>query len=296
MNQTLLQKLKTYFEKREDVMMAFVFGSQAKQTIHSSSDWDIGVYFKPELKDPFDPNNTRLHGTIEYEETDREYPEENKVWSDCIDILNTDNVDLVILNRAPASIADSVIREGIPLVIKDKKLYLDFMLLITNIAEDYRYFVEDYYAISQRSSSLSASDRERLIKTIDFIEKEMSLYSYFSNFNQKIYEDEILKRHEVEKWLENILTAIIDIAKILTGSEKQLIPDTYRKAVSKAIQLLNLSDDFANNFDNWVKLRNIVVHEYLDIKWKKISNFIQNSESYLQEFIKKAKEFLKNQE
>jgi len=27
MNQSLLQKLKTYFEKREDVAFAFVFGS-----------------------------------------------------------------------------------------------------------------------------------------------------------------------------------------------------------------------------------------------------------------------------
>lgn len=292
MNRHLIEKLKTYFEKRDDITMAFLFGSQAKEISGKISDWDIAVYFKPRQKNILDPANTRLHGTIEWEEYGREYPAEDQVWNDCIEILETDNVDLIVLNRAPASIADSAIR-GVPLTIKNPRIYLEFMLLITNIAEDYRNFVEDYYAISQRSFSLIPEDRERLIKTIDFLEKEMPLYSYFSNFNQKIYEDEILKRHEVEKWLENILMAVIDIAKILTGSEKRLIPDTYRKAVFEAIQLLNLPEDFIENFEKWVKLRNIIAHEYLDIKWNKISNFIQTSEPFFQEFIIKTKKFLK---
>ena len=86
--------------------------------------------------------NTKLHGIIEWEEQNREYPEEDKIWGDLIDILQTDNVDLIILNRAPANIAASALR-GLPLVIKDYKLYLEFMLLVTREAEDYYNFVQN---------------------------------------------------------------------------------------------------------------------------------------------------------
>ncbi len=287
-NQSKIKKLKKYFESREEILMAFVFGSQAKDVAVEVSDWDIAVYFKPKQDDHLD---VRFHGEVEWEEQGREYPEEDKVWGDLIDILQTDNVDLVILNRIPANIAVSAIK-GQPLVIKDYRLYLEFMLLITKEAEDYYDFVQDYYTISQRSLSLNPQDRERLIKTVDFMEKEIELYSYFSNFTKEEYEDEILKRHEVEKWLENIVVAAVDISKIIVGSEKKLIPDTYREAVSKAIQILKLSDELADNLARWVKLRNVITHEYLDIKWKKISNFIQNSNPYLQTFIDAVKKLL----
>lgn len=282
-----IKRLKKYFENCEEVLMAFVFGSQSKDVAIKASDWDIAVYFKPKNKNPLD----LFHRKIEWEEQDSEYPEEDKVWGDLIDILQTDNVDLVILNRAAANIATAAIK-GQPLVIKNYGLYLEFMLLITKEAEDYYDFVQDYYAISQRSLSLNPQDRERLIKTVDFMEKEMALYSYFSNLSKKVYEDEILKRHEVEKWLENIVVATIDISKIVVGSEKKLIPDTYREAVSKAIQILKLPNEFADNLARWVKLRNVITHEYLDIKWKKISNFIQGSEPYLQKFISATKKYI----
>lgn len=286
-----IQKLRDYFERRDDVLMAFLFGSQAENKARSGSDWDIAVYFTPEKKDPLDPKNTNLHGTIEWEEENRDYKEESRVWGDLTDILNIDNVDLIVLNRCPASIADSALR-GTPLIIKDRGLYLDFMLLITDVAERYRHFVKDYYAISQRSHSLSEVDAERLGKTIDFLEEEMRLYTYFSDFTQEIYENEILKRHEVEKWLENSLMAVIDIAKIITGSKKQLIPDTYRKSVFKVIQLLSLPDSFTEKFEDWAKLRNDIVHEYLDIKWKKIDSFIHESETYFKKLIEETKKFL----
>ncbi len=294
MNKVKIKRLKKYFENQEEVLMAFVFGSQAKDKCTKVSDWDIAIYFKPKEEDPLSSENTKLHGIIEWEEQNREYPEEDKIWGDLIDILQTDNVDLIILNRTPANVAASALR-GLPLAIKDRKLYLEFMLLITREAEDYYDFVQDYYAISQRSLSLSPQDQERLIKTIDFLEKEMELYSYFSNFTREEYENEILKRHEVEKWLENIIIAVVDISKIIVSSKKKLIPETYREAVSKSTQILKLPQELIGNFERWIKLRNIITHEYLDIKWKKISNFTQHSESYLQKFIAAVKKlFFKN--
>ena len=48
-----IEKLKTYFEKCDDVVMAFLFGSQAKGYARIISDWDIGVYIRNCLKSPY---------------------------------------------------------------------------------------------------------------------------------------------------------------------------------------------------------------------------------------------------
>jgi len=274
-----IKKLKEYFKKRADVVMAFLFGSQANKRAHSGSDWDIAVYFKPK------------ESAVEYEEYDREYPEEDKIWGDLIDILKTDNVDLLVLNRTPANIADSAIR-GVSLVVKDRGLWLKFMLIITALAEDFRKFTDDYYAIYLRSTSLTPQDSDRLERTIEFIENQMTLYATFSGWSFDDYEKDLIKRGAVERWVENMVNAVTDIAKIILSSSKKPAPYGYADAIHTAIIYLDIRKDFWDKFLNWIKLRNVLAHEYLDIKWKRILDFIQNSEPYFKSFIDASKKFL----
>ena len=60
------------------------------------------------------------------------------------------------------------------------------------------------------------------------------------------------------------------------------------------IWFLKLPQDFVERFQRWVKLRNILAHEYLDIEWKRISDFIQNSQEYFQALLEDAKGYLNN--
>ncbi|MDP3696742.1 MAG: DUF86 domain-containing protein [Candidatus Taylorbacteria bacterium] len=274
-----VKKLTEYFKKRDDIVMAFLFGSRAGGQVRKKSDWDIGVYFQPVVE------------AIEWEERSREYPAELEVWNDCTRILNTDDVDLIVLNRAPADISDTAI-QGIPLVLKDQNLWRRFMLIISREAEDYRQFVHEYYTIAQRSSSLSARDRSEFEKIVQFLDAELSRYDYFSKMTGGEYENDVVKRNDVERWVEKIVIATIDIAKFTLSSQKKPIPDTYRENLIRASLLFKLSEEFIIKFEGWVKLRNVLAHEYLDIKWKKISNFIQTSEPYFKSFIDAAKKFL----
>ena len=257
-----LKQLERYFSDRADVLAAFLFGSQAKNIAGKISDWDIGVYFKPQG-----------YSEVEWEETDKDYPQENKIWNDLIDILKTDNVDLVVLNRAPSNIAASAIK-GIPLVIKNRKTFLDFALRVIRQAEDYFQFVDGYYKISQRSLSLSPEDREKLNRIISFLEEEMSLYDYFYPFVFEHYQD-VHKRHEVERWVENIVNSAIDVGEIILASAKKRIPDYYKDIFIQLGLLPQFKSLNVEKFTEWVKLRNILAHEYLDIKWQKINGFIK---------------------
>lgn len=131
----MLKKLKDYFEKRDDVLMAFLFGSYGKSMPHIESDIDIAVYFRTKSN------------RLEWEEFDINYEGEDEIWLDLEKLLKR-NVDFIVINRARSSIANSAIN-GIPIIIKDRGLYLDFMLRITTEAEDFRETVEDYWRIKQ---------------------------------------------------------------------------------------------------------------------------------------------------
>ncbi|MBI3442814.1 MAG: nucleotidyltransferase domain-containing protein [Candidatus Sungbacteria bacterium] len=110
--------------------MAFLFGSQAKGYARVTSDWDIGVYFNPSS-----PHKLEL-------EEDRDYPAEHEIWGAVEKIVHAE-VDLLVLNRAPASVADTAIR-GVPLAVKDTRLWLEFLLRVTSEAIDFRKTAREY--------------------------------------------------------------------------------------------------------------------------------------------------------
>lgn len=134
-NLEIIKILKEYFEGRDNVLMAFLFGSYARGIQHRESDVDIAVYFKPKS------------GYLEWEEFDTKYEAEDTIWLD-VERLLKQNVDLIVLNRARSTIAQSAIN-GIPIIIKDRGLYLDFMLRVTLEAEDFRETIEDYWRIKE---------------------------------------------------------------------------------------------------------------------------------------------------
>jgi len=54
-----------------------------------------------------------------------------------------------------------------------------------------------------------------------------------------------------------------------------------------------LEEDTAKRFSRFAELRNILAHEYLDIKWDKITKFIEDAFKLFPHFIEKTKEFIK---
>lgn len=276
-----IQQLKEYFEKRDDVMMAFLFGSKAEeQRTHNHSDWDIGVYF-----------TTTTENRVEWEEQRREYPEEDKVWNDCMDILKTDDVDLIVLNRAPAAIADVAIK-GIPLVVKDRRLWLEFMLVVSREAHDFRKTAHEYAEIYWRSASLSEEDAYSLDRRLVFLEGELRVLADFSQLDWTQYQENSHERRALERTIENIMNASIDISKIILASQKRTIPSSYREMVSHVRYVQPFSSDVMEKISSWAELRNILAHEYLDLRWKSIEQFLHSSESFIQQFIDAARKFL----
>jgi len=118
------QILAPYFANRLNVRMAFLFGSVERGVASTESDVDVAVYLEEE----------GAEGTL---------------WAD-IERLVGREVDLVVLNRAPALIAWSAIR-GTPLLIRDRGFFLDYFLEISEEAESLAEFNLDFWKLRDRA-------------------------------------------------------------------------------------------------------------------------------------------------
>lgn len=274
MNRTtadIVQALSSYFFSRQDVAFAFLFGSLSKGSERNDSDIDIGVYFFPqdavwEMEDPVF------------------YPEEDQIWAD-IDKLTGRETDLLVLNRSPARIVHTVLREGILLDVKSSSLFMTILLQAGHLAEEYLDFTHSYMAIKRRSASLTPLDKERLIRMQDFLETELTDLDQFIGLTYEEYAKNSALRRNVERWIENIVNVSIDIAKILIASEKQPIPQTYRETVTRLKTLPEFPADVVDALSTNIRLKNILAHEYLDIRFRYIALFIQSAEQTYKKFL-----------
>ena len=135
-------------------------------------------------------------------------------------------------------------------------------------------------------------DRERLIKLLDYLESEVDDYPMFSNLTWEIYQKDKVTRRNVERWIESIVMSSIDIAKILLASEDKPIPDSYKEILYHMGLIGDFNEEFGKKLSKWAGLRNIVVHEYLDIRWKNIRGFIKESEPPYRQLIIGVKKIL----
>ena len=134
----------------------------------------------------------------------------------------------------------------------------------------------------------------RLIKHITFLEKELEDFESFKSLTWEEYNKARDKRRNVERWVENIINSSIDIAKIILASENILLPDTYKEVLASISLVPAFDKENIEHISEWVRLRNIISHEYLDIRWNSIKRFIQEAETIYKTFLKQAKIYINN--
>lgn len=137
-------------------------------------------------------------------------------------------------------------------------------------------------------------DKNILTKHLLFLKDEYKDYDRFSPVTWKEYMTDRDLRRNLERWIENIINSSIDIAKLLLRIHDQPIPQTYREILLHIGLLPNFSEDFGNQLSRFAKLRNFLAHEYLDMRWDNIKNFIKESKTIYPEFMAKVTEIVKS--
>jgi len=282
MKDATIQKLKDYFKQRDDVSMAFLFGSQAKDTTHIGSDADIAVYFTPSSR------------YVDWEEA-IEYPEETNIGNDVEHIIGLPT-DLVVLNRAQSVFASEIVATGIPLVIKDDNIHWRFSRMVEDATEDMRIISKDWSDIRARSESLSEKDKIKLRRVNDFIELNLKDFNKYKKVDQFTYDRTDSIRRELERWVETLAMALIDVAKIILASEKKIVMEESYVDMARQLGLaMRFEKKDMDMLGNFAKLRNLLAHEYPDLRYAKIKVFLDDAEPIYRNILTFSKDYIANQ-
>lgn len=142
---------------------------------------------------------------------------------------------------------------------------------------------------------LEKPDKERVFRIIDFLLSEITdLKAKFLEIEFKQYKANNDLRRNVERCIENIANSSLDIAKIILVAQNLTIPETYREYFFSLYANDLIEKETAETLAEGVKLRNILAHEYLDIRWIKIENFLRNDWRIYEQYITYIKKYLDN--
>lgn len=122
------EDVKKVLEADEDVLFAYLFGSQTAGFTHFLSDIDVACYLRP--------------GDMKYY-----LKKDEQLLGDLAVGLHTSKIDLVLLNVAPLVLKFRIISEGEVILSRDEQERVDF-----ETATLYRYFdlkpyLDEYYKL-----------------------------------------------------------------------------------------------------------------------------------------------------
>lgn len=132
---------------------------------------------------------------------------------------------------------------------------------------------------------LNKIQKESIIKRLSFISEELEYFDKFKTLTYLDYSKDRDKQRQIERSVEILLNAVIDVAKIVLAGENIKVPLTYREAVQKLAEIGFVKLETASGFERYIELRNILAHEYLDLKWQKIKGFIDDSPVLIKDFV-----------
>ena len=245
-------------ERFPHLTFAVLFGSAASGRLRPDSDVDVAVY-------------GASAGRLEVEQ-ERELDREIEIQI-TLERATQRNVELLVLNRAPATVCAAALTSGRVVLIRDAAFYSRYFLAVTSVAIDFLQTEREYRAIRDRSRSLSPVDRSRLERIADFIETELQDRERFRDVTQHRYRSDRDLRRNLDRWVEILINAAIDIGKIVLSSAQRPIPYTYGQILAE----LETLPDFAalsGRLQPLAALRNLMAHEYLDLRFGRITRFV----------------------
>lgn len=118
-----LPELISFFKARDDILAVWIIGSYGTKYQTENSDIDLAILFSKEISF--------------FDELDLEVQ--------VSDILQTDKVDIINLNKAPLTLQFKTISEGREIIKKDPIKVADFEEIILDLYQDHEYFYRTFY-------------------------------------------------------------------------------------------------------------------------------------------------------
>ena len=138
---------------------------------------------------------------------------------------------------------------------------------------------------------------------VDLVRRKMSRLNVYlkqltplSKYSFKIYKEDTYLKFSTERLIQLIVDCAVDINNHVVVETDQRPPEDYRSSFLKASEVKLITRDLAEKIKGSAGLRNILVHEYMDVDdqivFEAIFLVLKNYREYLRQvnkFIKKIK-------
>jgi len=133
--------------------------------------------------------------------------------------------------------------------------------------------------------SLDDQDKERIARRMSFVLQELSDLAPYSSMDYKQYREDRTSRRNVERIAENVSNACIDIGKILLARSTEQLPASYREVFEQLQQLGLVPEELTGHLTDLARMRNVLAHEYLDLRWDLVKRFIRDGQEAVKTFL-----------
>ena len=239
--------MKNYFNSIPEIKFVAIFGSIARK---GSSYHDIDIVVKIE-----DCNKNKLM---------------SKIIHDLSNMLNIDysQIDLIDIDTTDFLFKKKILENCI--VIVDRGYLKN---LINEIISNYEVF--EYWELSIRelffSKNSTGIDIDVIKKRIDFIKSEIEFLKQYvlSKDINEVINSPILKRL-LERSFQLIVEAIINICRHIISAKGWDPAYTVKDFIEKCCEKGIINKELFYKFVNFIRLRNIIVHRYLEINYNEL--------------------------
>lgn len=134
---------------------------------------------------------------------------------------------------------------------------------------------------------------DKIYARIEKLKEYVSLLEELKNTTPQLLEKDLVKKGALERYLQLAIEACIDIAELIISDQRLATPSTAKEAIEILGKHKILDNDFAQSFSKAAGLRNILIHDYLEIEYKQLINNLKTNLSDFHRFIKEVLSFLK---
>ena len=177
--------------------------------------------------------------------------------------------------------------------MRDRAFHTRYFLAVTAVASDFLETEREYRAVRDRSRSLSAIDRSRLERILDFISTELRDRDQFRSVTLDRYQGDRDLRRNLDRWVEMLINAAIDIGKIVLASERRTVPYTYGQILAE-LEAVERFSYLAGRLGPLAALRNVLAHEYLELRFGRVERFVESGADAVDEVARLARLWLRD--
>lgn len=263
--QKIIEEIKTYFSKQEQVVFAYILGSFSEEK--PFRDIDVSAYFLE------DKEELAFESDLSFELSRKTgYP-----------------VEVIVLNHASVSFQLSVLKKGTLLLSKSEDIRTDFIDDVSRRYREYSHFRN--LALEAEPMKISV-DMDRILKAkMDLVRVSDQIDQFFGN-GVKDYLSDPRNALSLKYLLIEAVEAMADICQHLLAKAKGMVCEGYVDCLVKAGEAGIITSALAQKLRKLADLRNILIHRYWVVDDEKIYTQTMKNKQNLRKFIDQVDDFV----